>query len=675
MTAARSLLAPFGFALLAVAGLYVPGVAGQALLYPLLGVAPGMAAAQLLAGPGGPRWTLGLALAPLVSTMVAAPLVALGLPQAWAAGTVAAAGLLLWGLLAWLRAPRAADPVAGREPAADLRFLLPLAVGVAVLASLPWLVNPWLRVRSDAWIHGGLVWEIVHHGLAPEDPRFAGLRLNYVWFFNFFIALLTSLTRRDPFVFMMLFNTLNFGVCIALVYRLALTLWRDRVAAAGAAILVPVGLNAGTWLLWPLWLVRAFTGRIRGWAEVIHYVQNIRWGTCDMIFTLSAPFAYMVSVFDKFTVGTALSYTWLLMILYLWALIRWLDSGRRGALAWAAIAAAGMLFFHGVVGLSVIPVALGALALAWLASFRWTWLPTRGRLAALAAATLAGALAALPYTRSISSGWAAGRSGFTNHYFHLGLWMIWTLATSLAVVAILARRPLARLLRERHPAGTVLVLFTAGMILFSVIVHLPLDNESKFVFQVFFPLAVLAGPGLPTLALAARRRLGPVAGSLALALLFLLAPIVLLASYAADPAGRRAAALNPAPGERVLYAWIRAHVPTDAFLTDRGGRDLVMVEAQRRLWVGTISSPEMAAFPAPEMAARRAVQADLYGAADSLDADARALARLGRPAYVLFRPADDPRPQPWQALESRPDLFARVYAADGFRLYRLRSGR
>jgi hypothetical protein len=118
---------------------------------------------------------------------------------------------------------------------------------------------------------------------------------------------------------------------------------------------------------------------------------------------------------------------------------------------------------------------------------------------------------------------------------------------------------------------------------------------------------------------------------------------------------------------------MRAHVEPDGFLVDRGGRDLILVKAQRRLWVGTTANADKAAFPARELALRRAVEADLYDRANSLGADARALVRLGRPAYVLYRAPDFPWTAPWRALEAHPELFTRVYDADGFRVYRVRS--
>jgi hypothetical protein len=667
--ALRRLLPVVLLGALPLASLALGGIPGQIALYPMLGVFPGMAVAGWLAGRGrfAPRWTLGLALSPLVAVIAGALLMRAGLDIADAARVIAFAGLALWALGELTRRDGTAEE---DEPAPDRRFVLGLGILLAVLVAIPWLVNPFLRLRMDSWVHGGLVWEIFRHGLPPEDPRFAGMRLNYVWCFNLYIALLTSLGARDPFVNMALFNTLNIAVCVALAYRAGLTLWRDRVAAAGSALLVTLGLNAGAWILWPLRLVRAMTGDVRGIPEIRNQLRELHFDRADIIFNLDAPFAHMLSFVDKFTIGTALSYAWLMMLLYLWALLRWLDGGRGEALVWAVAGAAGMLFFHGVVGLSVLPVALGTLALTWILGARNAALPARGRIAAFAAATLVGVLIAAPYTRAISSGWAADKSGIHNQYLRPGWVMMWTIATSCAVTLWFARRPLARILRERMPAATVLLLFTLAMTVFGCIVHLPLDNESKFAFEVFFPLALIGGAAFLPETHAFMARHGRVTGGVVFALLFLLAPALTLYGYSVDPERHTSPALNPAPGETTLYKWIRDSTEANSVFTDRGGRDLIMVEGQRRLWVGTISGPDKAGFPSGEMDARRAVEADLYGSGVATDRDAASLLRLGRPIYVLYRAADFASAEPWRTVEQ--DIrFGRVYDRDGFVVLRL----
>ena len=236
----------------------------------------------------------------------------------------------------------------------------------------------------------------------------------------------------------------------------------------------------------------------------------------------------------------------------------------------------------------------------------------------------------------------------------------------------IARPALRRVFAERRIAGVWLALWTAGMTVFALVVHLPEWNESKFVWQVFAPLAILGGASLPGAWAAWRARLGrPAAVALAL-FLFVLPSALFLRGYLADPRNRSAVETHPEPGELELHAWLREHTPSDAVLLDHHSRDLLLVQARRRMLAGHPHAAERAAFPREELARRRAVSADLYGAADSLDADAALLAGLGAPAYIVYRASDFLDGAPWVALDADRARFERVYDSGRFLVYRWR---
>ena len=677
-------LLPFVIAvLLALVAPWLPGIAGQAALFPALALAPGMAVAPWLAGGGLPSLLLGFALGPLVSCAAGSALLGAGVPLATAARAIAAGGFALW-LVAVLFAPRSSedgggladagasqraagpgDDEARRPEPLPARWGVAFPLALAGLIALTWLLNPYVRVYSDAWVHAGIAWDIVHHGIPPQDPRFAGLTLNYVWWFNLFLALLNGLGARDLFVSMQLVNSTNVAVVSALMVRLAWAIWGERRAVAGTALLLPVGLNAGAWLLWPITLARALVGAVRGGEEVRRVLHDVGLGRIEVIFSLSAPLADMTSFVDKFTVGTALNEAWVMMLLVLWAFV---TGGGVRALVLAALGAAGMLFFHGVVGLSVIPVTLATIVLAALLATRAPWLADRRRLAAFAVAVIVGGLAALPYTRQISSGWSAEKSGVAHHYLHVGWVMPWTLLTAVGLVAWLAWRGLRRALAERRAGAARLALWALAMTGFAIVVQLPLGNESKFVFQVFFALVPLAGAAFVQWLDGVRARAPALATLIVAVLVFPLA--LTLACYVADRGGATNVALHPTPGEAALDQWIRARTEPEAVFVDANGMDRVMVLGERRLWAGTNAPPDKAAFPAAELAARRAVAADLYGPNPQPDADAAALARLGSPVYVIYRASATPGRSPWQAVAASP-RFRPAYDADTVRVFKV----
>ena len=665
---------------LGVAGLALPGVVGDLASFVWLGVFPGMALARLLvpAAPPATRWTLGIALSPLAAAVAGLALIEAGQPLPAAARLV---GLVSWILFAGGEAQSMVSPAPAADDAPGDRSAWAWALGSALFVALPVLLNAWTRYRSDTWVHAGIVYEISERGLPPQDPRFAGMRLNYVWFYNLFLALLDSLRGGSPFTAIVAANVCWMGAQVALSWQLAWTLWRERAAARAALPLMVLGLNAGALLLWPLWLLRAVVGDVRGLAEARRIVTEARWGTVDVIHQLNAPYAYMVNSWDKFTIGTALGYAYLLLLVLLWAAARWLEASRpdagpgaRGAWRWLVVAfaaAAGTMLFHSVVGLSVIPVGLGTcLVFAFLAR-RDAVLGNPARQGALAVALGAGLLVTLPYFRSIVTGWEAEHSGVAHRYLELGWRMPWTLLTACGVAAAAAWPGLKRAWTERRRAALWLAVWTLGMTAFACVVHLPQNNEHKFVWQVFAPLALLGGAGFPALLAGVRRRLGAPLAAALLAIAFLLPSALFLVGYAADPAGASAPETRRGPGERELYAWVRTHTPTDAVFADDHGRDVLLVESRRRLLVGTVYGPEKAAFPSGEMAHRRAVMADLYGAANELAADAACLDSLGAPAYVLYRAEDHDGRSPWTALDADSTAFERVYADTlGHRVYR-----
>jgi hypothetical protein len=663
----RAWLPPTLIALAGLLGPRLPGLAGELGAYLWLGALPGLGVTALAGGglSSAARWTAGLAISPLLSATLGALLASRGVPLATGAlwiGGLGATAAILGGFRA--RPPGVPATRAPGSPTSRAFRWWPLVA--AALMALPCVLNPWIRVRSDTWIHGALVFEILDHGIPPQDPRFAGLALNYVWIFNFFIAQLAALGGGNPFTFMVVFNVVNAALFLRVVWHMAVTVWGDSRPADGALALAALGFNAGAWLLWPLRLIRALTGHERGWAEIQRQIATHYVGTVDVLFSLSAPFALMSSPLDKFLLGNALSYAWVLFALFLWALARWAEERSAGALAWAAAAAAGMLFVHGVVGLSVLPVALGALALAALLSRRLAWLPAPGPLVACAAAIALGMALAAPYTWAIARAWARPGTGVHHSYFGFGWVMPWTLLTSCGVALGLALKPAADAFRARRPGAALLALFAVAMIAFALVVRLPSRNENKFPFQCFLPIAVLGGAAFLPAARNLLARRGAVLGGAILGALFVVPTALTLCSYITDPGGRESPWLHPAPAEVALDAWVRATTPLETAIVDDGFRVQMAVQARRRLYLGDASGPELAGFPRDEVIERHAVVADLYGPGADLDRDAAALGRLGFPVYVLYRPG---APQPAAA---RPDLFEPAYDREGYVVYRVR---
>lgn len=666
MPSRQTVLALLLGAVALAAGLLPAGLRTIA-LYPALGLFPGMFLAQVLARRESAlhRWVVGLALSPLAGALAGWILLSLGVALPTSARVIAGVAWAGW-LAGTLVRP--AGPAEGPGPAS--RSWLAWALGFAGLVALLPALNAWVLVHFDGWFHAGLVWDIALHGIPPESPNFAGPPSSYMWIYHVFVAQLVVL-GSDPFVAMAVLNVADAFLFVALVHRLGLLLWRDARAARGAVALALLGLNAGAWLLWPLWLLRGLSGEVVGREEILRQLRTIRPLSDLVIHSLSAPYAVMLSLLDKFTEGTALNYAWVLLLLALWGGLDWLAGGRRGRLVLVALAACGIFLFHGVVAFSAVPVLIATLLAMLVLRRRWTWLPGSGRVTALAAALAAGALAGLPYLLRLSRGWASPDAGPGASPLRFGWEMPWTLVTSLAVVFWVAREPLRRAFRERLPGPATVALVALAMTLFTLVIHLPVFNESKFVFQVFFLLALLGGAAFHPWLGRMTARCGRTRAAAVFALLFLVGPVLTVIGYVADPAGRTSPKIRPRPAERTVYEWIRERTATDAVFLDARQRDLVMVHGRRRLYLGTTTGTEQFAFPPAETRRRLAVMADLYGECRDAAGDAAALRELGRPVYLLCRP-EDVAAAAEPGVAAHPGLFTEVVRVDGYRVYRLR---
>ena len=71
--------------------------------------------------------------------------------------------------------------------------------------SLP-LTEFWWRAREDSWFHAAVADKLARDGLPLADPYFAGLRLQYMYFYHVLVASCASLAHVDYFHAMILLN-------------------------------------------------------------------------------------------------------------------------------------------------------------------------------------------------------------------------------------------------------------------------------------------------------------------------------------------------------------------------------------------------------------------------------------------------------------------------------------
>lgn len=601
------------------------GVLGAGAMWILLMVLPGAFGARLIdnARLGTCEALLaGAVISPVLLTLIAvATLFAGGNLQAAVLACLAVASSV--SLAAILARRPALIPSSRRETVVLLIFL----AGLLLLVSTLPFTREWWRIRSDAWFHAAVVAQIRDFGLPPEDPYFAGLPLQYMWFYHVLVATLSEALHVDSFWTMALVNAHATVALVLAGYRFASVL-RPRLQEriAGMATLV-FAFNAAFWVLLPVKLVKAFMGDVRGGEEIartfaltpLHY--NTAYGFMNIYYNQEF-------FLDKFMVATAFGLALVFMTSGWAAAIDFLRGGQRSALLLLAASIVGMLGFHSLVGFVFLVGLVGGSILMHFARGRVDGYQVRP-VAVMVGVSVLCFLAMTPYLYQVMH--AKEREQVFPLDFSFPKIAGILIANAFVIAVALFSRPFWR---DRSPGARFLGFGTAAVTVFCFSISLPGPNTyDKLGYFMFIPLAMVAGFAMAD-SVAARRGRARIAVAAAWVLLFFV-PVNAIAfvSCFGTPS-----AVEVTPAEARLSEWVRAHTPRDAIIIDDDDRVALLVTGPRRYFWGTLAYAEQWGYPKSEMSRRRHLVESLYGEAD-LDVPAQeTLASVELPLFVVVRP-------------------------------------
>ncbi|MEA1927599.1 MAG: hypothetical protein U9N73_05285 [Candidatus Auribacterota bacterium] len=146
-----------------------------------------------------------------------------------------------------------------------------------LILSLPLIINPALKTRSDAVIHIGITRAILRNGIPPPNPFLAGEKLPYYWFYNALAALICLLSGFDAGAVLIILNILGLFFLLLLSYKITVFISGRTGRGVLAAALVIFGLNGWGWLL----LIPGFLRN--GISSVSPLLTNGIWGFLDRI--------------------------------------------------------------------------------------------------------------------------------------------------------------------------------------------------------------------------------------------------------------------------------------------------------------------------------------------------------------------------------------------------------
>ena len=608
------------------------------------GLLPGLAAVRVLFPEerGAVAIARAFFLSPLLSGAAAVVLLFAGASADSAAMILLVAGYAL-GLVTVFY--RGSPSPAARRTSTDRRLIWWL-VALAVLALAPHL-REWVRMRSDAWFHAAVVFEIDARGLPPDDPYFAGLRLQYMWLYH---ALLAVWSRAAGVAAWDLAGSLNALWLTSLggaVYALSRRVGRPGREAFFAAVFVPLGLDALFTLWIPLKLFRALVGETTGWAE-LERTFSLRPFGIDQVFHFISTLGSPPPLLNKYLVMTALGGAISGLVWVAEGLVGWVRGPSARRFVWTGLALFAVWIWNPALGLGG---TLGCLlAGVWLLLRPGSDPRSRVRRSLVlgaAAAVLVATLAALPLLRAAA--------GATSSRFPLGLYpraFLPILVPSLA--ALLFGIPALRRLRAT-PVNRVFLALTAGMMVAAFLVVLPDPNsQDKMPFVFYLMPAVAAGWMLARVYRALCLRGRGVLARVLLGAILIPASALCWTGYLLDPPDPA-----PSPEETSLAAWLRDQTPRDAVVLDSGDRVDILVRAPRRQLWGRETYARIWGYDPAEMNRRRLVRDVFLGAAGPWDETAwrealadtarvtRALdllhdlaGQVGGPVYVVWRPED-----------------------------------
>ncbi|MFH1143208.1 MAG: hypothetical protein V1774_01530 [Candidatus Eisenbacteria bacterium] len=597
-------------------------------------VAPGLALLLLLA-PETLRPPARATAVTLLGSAVISPGL-LFLAGCWTGGLERAlpAACIAWGVFfaaTWLwRSRSARTPDAADGQTRQSRGWLVIAGG-ALLLGLPLLINPDLRVRSDAWTHIALVRTILDGPYPWNDPRFAGQPLRYFWMYDYWAAAFAARGGLPHPWALVMVQLAAITAFVAAIAALVGHLFRERVQRIAAYGVVALGLNPLGFLGIATHLGRALTGTMRGTEYVGLAAEKLHFWDAHVHRTLAPYPSVPVVWLSKFFVITPFG---LGMAGAVVALLAILETYRERRATRARLIMLGLSFLavclHHLVAAAIIGIALGgALLIAPLlkrpALKRTT---TWGLVAAMAGA----AMLSLPYLIDILS----GRDALIGSHdgYALGIESSWVLTAiivlgPLAALLFIGRRRIRETLGPASPWAGVICLIGAALLLFA---RLPTSNEDKIFILLFCLAAPFGGAGALALHRAAwPRRVGRVVWSVVL-LSAILGPALLWLGHVAH------SERPVAPGRQAAAAWLREESPADAVVIEPLGMQFLLNRAEREMLVSEPNFVVECGYPLQAMRERSALVKSLYTTGRLAD-DQRALLReLGRPIFAFYAP-------------------------------------
>jgi len=600
-----------------------------------------------------------LLLSPVLSTAIAVLSIASGNDAQSAANTVAALSTVFF-IFSLFRHRALKSDLTGPEQITLLSVIVTLC---ALTCAMPFS-EEWWRTRSDAWFHRGVIAQIDGYGLPPEDPYFAGLELQYMWFYHVLQLTISKASTLRPQWTMALTNTQALAGLVLASYSFAAIFKKRFNYRLATAVTVPLGMTTLFWAFLPLRVARGLTGETRGWEEVKRQF-SIQPFSYDKVYEFMTVYHNPEFFLEKYVVATAFSLSISLMALCWMASTRYVKHGRRWDAVLVFLSIFGMVGLHTLVGLVMVGALVGALGLLFVSKKFVDGFDGR-RACLLAASTLAGIALASPYLYWITR--LKTESSGASLPFVFSPKRIAGVFIAIALVAIFSW--IQREFWKSRDATARFFLFATILATgVALTVALPGSNEfDKPGYFIFIPLALVGGWSLVDLG----RKYGGENGqrkAILVIAFFCFAPVNILGflGWYLTPIP-----VEVSPDEQRVIEWVQEHTDRDDVFIDYDSRVFLLADGPRRYYYGRHSYALQWEYNADMMASRRHAVDSVYAEDTELDRNAlRSLGSFGEQLFVILRPGE--KGAGLTNAEQNPDLFEVVYRNDTMAVARVSS--
>jgi hypothetical protein len=559
--------------------------------------------------------------------------------------------------------------------------ILALSFVFGGMVFLSYILNGYLLIRSDSWYHAAVIQEVVHRGIPPGEPLIAEYPIMYMWFYHLFQAIWIRLSGLSLFNAMAFFNIINALIYPYLIARfISYFTERKRVIVFATALAV-VGLDAVSWILWPISLLRMFMGDVTGMAELKRILAGININGISVIYFLTPAGTWNINFSDKFLTITIFNYSLNLFLVTAIVSLKksFLDDSRVRSAILLFVIILGVFLFHIVTGITLLFTVTGSGILMYLA-LRYIHGEKRKLkdFYALFISLFLVVLIAVPYFLSLVSGGSSDESSsLMTNLFHVGFTSILTILFPLAILFFPARDAFRKLLSGKDHTSRMLVLWIVCLLILNIFVNIGIVGEKKFIYFLF----LIIGPPICVQIVEKLEKYSGIKRILlvaAVVVLFLVPPVLTFRGFIIEtPGTAMGKRRNNITDEDIrFFDWIENNTSKDDVIVENNIYHLTPVYAGRRNLYSWYYVIPALGYGGENLELFKEIQTSIFGEGEVAPDIIDDMKEFDRKLYVAVW-WEDIEANPWlvERFNSESKLFKEVYSSERVSLYTLNEGR